>query len=84
MEKRLTSEEHFEETVKRSVVAAVLKAAGPTRRQLLAGMGGAALMALIAEVFPLAAWLVSTGPDGRDLSAGGTTSVFLRNPWMGA
>ena len=54
MEKRLTSDEHFEETVKRSVVAAVLKAAGPTRRQLLAGMGGAALMALIAEVFPLA------------------------------
>ena len=54
MEKRPTSDEHFEETVKRSVVAAVLKAAGPTRRQVLAGMGGAALMALIAEVFPLA------------------------------
>jgi nitrate/nitrite transport system substrate-binding protein len=52
--KRPTSDEHFEETVKRSVVAAVLKAAGPTRRQVLAGMGGAALMALIAEVFPLA------------------------------
>ncbi len=54
MDKRLTSEEHFEQTVKRSVVAAVLKVAGPTRRQLLAGMGGAALAALIAEVFPLA------------------------------
>ena len=54
MEQKLTSDEHFEKTVKRSVVAAVLKAAGPTRRQLLAGMGGAALMALIAEVFPLA------------------------------
>ncbi|MDQ6734020.1 MAG: ABC transporter substrate-binding protein, partial [Nitrospirota bacterium] len=54
MKKSLTSDEHFEETVKRSVVAAVLKAAGPTRRQLLAGMGGAALTALIAEVFPLA------------------------------
>ena len=54
MKKRPTSDEHFEETVKRSVVAAVLKAAGPTRRQVLAGMGGAALMALIAEVFPLA------------------------------
>jgi nitrate/nitrite transport system substrate-binding protein len=54
MEKRPTSDEHFEETVKRSVIAAVLKAAGPTRRQILAGMGGAALMALIAEVFPLA------------------------------
>jgi nitrate/nitrite transport system substrate-binding protein len=54
MEKRPTSDEHFEETVKRSVVAAVLKAAGPTRRQLLAGLGGAALTALIAEVFPIA------------------------------
>jgi nitrate/nitrite transport system substrate-binding protein len=52
--KRPTSDEHFEETVKRSVVAAVLKAASPTRRQVLAGMGGAALTALIAEVFPLA------------------------------
>jgi nitrate/nitrite transport system substrate-binding protein len=54
MKKRPTSDEHFEETVKRSVVAAVLKAASPTRRQVLAGMGGAALTALIAEVFPLA------------------------------
>jgi nitrate/nitrite transport system substrate-binding protein len=54
MTKRPTSDEHFEETVKRSVVAAVLKAASPTRRQVLAGMGGAALTALIAEVFPLA------------------------------
>jgi nitrate/nitrite transport system substrate-binding protein len=54
MDKRLTSDEHFEQTVERSVIEAVLKAAGPTRRQLLAGMGGAALAALIAEVFPLA------------------------------
>jgi nitrate/nitrite transport system substrate-binding protein len=54
MDKRLTSDEHFEQTVERSVVEAVLKAAGPTRRQVLAGMGGAALAALIAEVFPLA------------------------------
>ncbi len=54
MDKRLTSDEHFEQTVERSVIQAVLKAAGPTRRQVLAGMGGAALAALIAEVFPLA------------------------------
>src|SRR5688500_16099220 len=54
MDKRLTSDEHFEQTVERSVVEAVLTAAGPTRRQVWAGMGGAALAALIAEVSPLA------------------------------
>lgn len=75
MEKRLTSEEHFEETVKRSVVAAVLKAAGPTRRQLLAGMGGAALMALIAEVFPLAKLTAFAAdpagkPEKKDIAIG--------------
>lgn len=54
MDKKLTSEEFFQQTVERSVLKAVLGAAGPTRRQLLAGMGGVALAALIAEVFPLA------------------------------
>ena len=53
MEKKLTSEEFFQRTVERSVLKAVLDAAGPTRRQLLAGIGGAALAALTAEVFPL-------------------------------
>ncbi len=36
------------------MTAAVLEAAGPTRRQLLVGLGAATLTALIAEVFPLA------------------------------
>jgi nitrate/nitrite transport system substrate-binding protein len=73
--KRPTSDEHFEETVKRSVVAAVLKAAGPTRRQVLAGMGGAALMALIAEVFPLAKLIAFAAdpagkPEKKDVAIG--------------
>jgi nitrate/nitrite transport system substrate-binding protein len=73
--KRPTSDEHFEETVKRSVVAAVLKAAGPTRRQVLAGMGGAAMMALIAEVFPLAKLIAFAAdpagkPEKKDVAIG--------------
>lgn len=49
-----TEEQQLERTIERSVVAAVLQAAGPTRRQLLAGLGASALMALISDVFPLA------------------------------
>ncbi len=48
-----SSEEYFERTVEQSVTAAVLEAAGPTRRQLLAGLGAAVLTALIDEVMPL-------------------------------
>ena len=47
-----SSEEYFDRTMEQSVVAAVLQAAGPTRRQLLAGLGGAALVTLIGEVLP--------------------------------
>ncbi|HEV8539966.1 MAG TPA: CmpA/NrtA family ABC transporter substrate-binding protein [Nitrospiraceae bacterium] len=49
----LSSEEYFNRTVEQSVVEAVLRAAGPTRRQFLTGLGGAALTALIAETLPL-------------------------------
>ncbi len=49
-----SSEQYFDWTMEQSVVAAVLEAAGPTRRQLLTGLGGAALATLIGEVFPLA------------------------------
>jgi len=49
----LSPDEYFERTLERSVAAAVLNAAGPTRRQLLAGLGAAALTALITELFPL-------------------------------
>jgi len=49
-----SSERQLERTLDQSVTAAVLEAAGPTRRQLLAGLGAATLGALIAEAFPLA------------------------------
>jgi nitrate/nitrite transport system substrate-binding protein len=49
---QLPSEKYFDRTLEQSVVEAVLRAAGPTRRQLLAGLGGAALMALIGDVLP--------------------------------
>ncbi|HEX5550295.1 MAG TPA: CmpA/NrtA family ABC transporter substrate-binding protein [Nitrospira sp.] len=48
------SERHLERTLDQAVTAAVLQAAGPTRRQLLVGLGAATLSALIAEMFPLA------------------------------
>ena len=44
----------MERTLDQAVTAAVLQAAGPTRRQLLVGLGAATLSALIAETFPLA------------------------------
>ena len=47
-------ETSLERTLDRAVTTAVLEAAGPSRRQLLAGLGAAAVTALISEVFPLA------------------------------
>jgi len=49
-----SSERHLERTLDQAVTAAVLQAAGPTRRQWLVGLGAATLSALIAETFPLA------------------------------
>ena len=49
-----SSDQCFEQTLDRAVMAAVLEAAGPTRRQLLVGLGAATLSTLIAELFPLA------------------------------
>jgi nitrate/nitrite transport system substrate-binding protein len=70
-----TFEQHFERTLDQAVTAAVLQAAGPTRRQWLVGLGAAALTALISEIFPLtklkafAADPVGT-PEKKDLSVG--------------
>ncbi len=71
----LSSREYFEQTVGRSVVEAVLRAAGPSRRQFLTGLGGAALTALINEVLPLdkiAAFAADPvgKPEKKDLSIG--------------
>ncbi|HET8721258.1 MAG TPA: CmpA/NrtA family ABC transporter substrate-binding protein [Nitrospira sp.] len=49
-----SSDRYLERTLDQAVTAAVLEAAGPTRRQLLTGLGAATLSALIAELFPLA------------------------------
>lgn len=71
----LSSDEHFLRTVKGTVTAAVLQAATPSRRQLLAGLGGVALTALIEEVFPLRALTTFAAelpgkPEKTDLSIG--------------
>jgi nitrate/nitrite transport system substrate-binding protein len=51
---RPSPEQYLDQTLDRAVTAAVLEAAGPTRRQLLAGLGAAAMSALISEIVPLA------------------------------
>jgi nitrate/nitrite transport system substrate-binding protein len=71
----LSSEQYFERMVEKTVASAVLQAAGPTRRQVLAGLGSAALAALIAEVFPLRTLAAfAADPPGKiekkDLSIG--------------
>ncbi len=48
----VSSERYLERAIEQTVVTAVLTAAGPTRRQLLAGLGSAALVALINDVLP--------------------------------
>src|SRR5919201_5889570 len=48
-----SSEQYLHKTVESSVVEAVLRAAGPSRRQLLKGIGAAALVTLIDEVLPI-------------------------------
>ncbi len=70
-----SSEDHFERTIKQAVTAAVLRAAGPTRRQLLAGLGGTALAVAIDAVFPLNRMVaLAADPAGKiekkDLSIG--------------
>ncbi len=71
----VSSEQYFQEAVNQTVVSAVLRAAGPTRRQFLAGLGGTALAAAIGDVFPLGKLVAfAADPAGkiekRDLSIG--------------
>ena len=71
----LPGDRQFKATVERAVVGAVLQAAGPSRRQLLAQLGAVALTALIAEAFPLGrlvAFAADAGgkPEKKDLSVG--------------
>lgn len=48
----LSSEQYCNRAVEQTVIAAVLRAAPPSRRQFLTGLGTAALMAVIGEVLP--------------------------------
>ncbi|WP_447973015.1 ABC transporter substrate-binding protein [Nitrospira sp. Kam-Ns4a] len=69
------AEAYFTRTVEQSVVAAVLRAAGPTRRQFLAGLGRTVLTALISEVLPMPRMIAFAAdpagkPEKKDLSIG--------------
>jgi nitrate/nitrite transport system substrate-binding protein len=71
----MSSEQYLDRSLERTVRAAVLQAAGPTRRQLLAGLGASALMAVISEVFPLAHLKALAAdpvgkPEKKDVSIG--------------
>ena len=70
-----SSEAYLVKTIESSVVSAVLHAAGPTRRQLLAGIGTAAFAALVAEILPLERMSAFAAdpvgkPEKTDLSIG--------------
>ncbi len=70
-----TAEAAVEHALQRSVTNAVLGAAGPSRRQVLAGLGSTALLAAIGEILPwnrlmaLAADPIGK-PEKKDLSIG--------------
>ncbi|MBI5855626.1 MAG: ABC transporter substrate-binding protein [Nitrospirae bacterium] len=70
-----SAERYFEDAVTRTVVDAVVQAAGPTRRQVLGGLGSAALLAMISELLPLDRMVaLAADPVGKlekkDLSIG--------------
>ncbi len=70
-----SGEDYYIAALERSVTAAVLRAAGPTRRRFLAQIGSAALTALITEFLPLgrmAAFAAEAGgkPEKKDLTIG--------------
>jgi nitrate/nitrite transport system substrate-binding protein len=71
----LNTEQYLDRSLERTVRAAVLQAAGPTRRQLLAGLGASALMAVISDVFPLTQLKALAAdpvgkPEKKDVSIG--------------
>jgi nitrate/nitrite transport system substrate-binding protein len=71
----ISSEDHFSKTLETAVTKAVLEAAGPTRRQFLTGLGGAALLGLIGDVFPMSQLKALAAdpvgkPEKKDLSIG--------------
>jgi len=70
-----SSEKRLAQAIEKTVVSSVMQAAGPSRRQLMIGLGATALTTLINQVLPLdkiAAW--AADPVGKlekkDLSIG--------------
>ena len=70
-----SAERYFEDAMTRTVAGAVVRAAGPSRRQVLAGLGSAALLAAIGEVLPWSRMMALAAdpvgkPEKTDLSIG--------------
>ena len=71
----MSSDDHFSQTLENTITKAVLEAAGPSRRQFLTGLGGAALLGLIGDFFPLSQLKALAAdpvgkPEKKDLSIG--------------
>ncbi len=70
-----SSEQNVQKILERTVLSAVVQAAGPTRRQLLAGLGAATLTTLISQIFPLEKMMALAAdpvgkPEKKNLSIG--------------
>lgn len=65
-EKPPSSEQHLTQAIEKTLVSSVLQAAGPSRRQLMLGLGATALTTLVNQILPLekiAAW--AADPVGK-------------------
>ncbi|MDF2755976.1 MAG: ABC-type nitrate/sulfonate/bicarbonate transport system, periplasmic component, partial [Nitrospira sp.] len=70
-----SADHYFERTLDQAVTAAVVEAIGPTRRQVLLGLGAATLSALVADIFPLRTLKAFAAdpvgkPEKKDVSIG--------------
>ena len=70
-----SADHYFEWTLDQAVTVAVVEAIGPTRRQVLLGLGAATLSALVADIFPLRTLKAFAAdpvgkPEKKDVSIG--------------
>jgi nitrate/nitrite transport system substrate-binding protein len=77
-----SADHYFERTLDQAVTAAVVEAIGPTRRQVLLGLGAATLSALVADIFPLRTLKAFAAdpvgkPEKKDVSIG-----FIPITWV--
>lgn len=71
----LSSEEHLKQSIEKTVVSAVVQAAGLSRRRLLIGLGATTLTTLISQLLPLDKIVALAAdpvgkPEKTDLSIG--------------